>query len=117
MKLFNAAQEDKNDIITEIFQSQAILVGSPTINYGFSYAIAGILEMARGMTFKNKKAAAFGSYGWSGDATKMISARLQEAGFELVNEGIRKLWVPDDQNLSDCEEYGHQFAENINNNN
>lgn len=117
MKLFNAAKEDKNDIITEIFQSKAILVGSPTINYGFSYAIAGILEMARGMKFKNKKAAAFGSYGWSGDAPKMISARLQEAGFELVNEGIRMLWVPDDQNLSDCEEYGRQFAEEINNNN
>ena len=49
VKLFNAAHEDKNDILTEIFQSKAVLVGSPTINYGYSYAIAGILEMARGM--------------------------------------------------------------------
>ena len=95
VKLFNASQIDKNDILTEIFQSKAILVGSPTINNGYSYAIAGILEMARGIKYKGKKAAAFGSYGWNGDAPKMITAHLQEAGFEIVNDGIKKQWVPD----------------------
>ena len=110
VKLFNAAHEDKNDILTEMFQSKAVLVGSPTINFGFSYAIAGILEMARGMKLKNKKAAAFGSYGWSGDAPKMIGEHLQEAGFELVNEGIKKLWVPAEATLLECIEYGKDFA-------
>lgn len=110
VKLFNAAREDKNDILTEVFQSKAVLVGSPTINYGYSYAIAGILEMVRGMKLKNKKAAAFGSYGWSGDAPKMISEHLQEAGFELVNDGIKMLWVPDETSLLACIEYGKDFA-------
>ena len=54
VKLFNASQIDKNDILTEIFQSKAILVGSPTINNGYSYAIAGILEMARGIKYRGK---------------------------------------------------------------
>ncbi len=110
VKLFNASQIDKNDILTEIFQSKAILVGSPTINNGFSYAIAGILEMARGIKYKGKKAAAFGSYGWNGDAPKMITAHLQEAGFEIVNDGIKKQWVPDVKDLDDCTEYGKEFA-------
>ena len=110
MKLFNAAKEDKNYILTELFHSKAVLVGSPTINYGFSYAIAGILEMTRGLKLKNKKAAAFGSYGWSGDAPKMISEHLVEAGFELVNDGIKMLWVPDEAALAECRESGKDFA-------
>ena len=106
----NIARDDKNDIITEIFRSRAILVGSPTINNGISFATAGILEMAAGLKFKQKKAAAFGSYGWGGGSVKIINARLQEAGFELVNDGIAKLWVPDQTAVDDCREYGREFA-------
>ena len=110
VKIYNAAKEDKNDILTEIFQSKAVLVGSPTINTGYSYAIAGILEMARGLKLKGKKAAAFGSYGWSGDAPKLISVHLQEAGFELVAEGLKTLWVPNEDALATCREYGKTFT-------
>ena len=109
----NIARDDKNDIITEIFRSRAILVGSPTINNGISFATAGILEMAAGLKFKQKKAAAFGSYGWGGGSVKIINARLQEAGFELVNDGISKLWVPDQTSIEDCKEYGREFARAI----
>ena len=111
VKLFNITRDDKNDVLTEIFQSRAVLVGSPTINYGHSFAIAGLLEMMKGLKFKKKKGAAFGSYGWSGDAVKQLNALLTEAGFELVNDGIAKLWVPDDAALDDCREYGRQFAQ------
>jgi flavorubredoxin len=107
----NINRDDKNDALTEMWRSKAVLVGSPTINNGHSFAIAGLLEMAAGLKFKNKKAAAFGSYGWGGGSVKQISAKLEEAGFTLVNEGIAKLWVPDEANLEDCKEYGRQFAQ------
>ena len=110
VKILNVTCTDKNDVLTEIFRSKGVLIGSPTINYGHSYAIAGLLEMMKGLKFKKKKAAAFGSYGWSGEAVKQIGSALQDAGFELVNEGIRKLWVPDNAMLDDCVEYGRQFA-------
>lgn len=106
----NVAHDDKNDIITEIFRSRAVLVGSPTINNGHTFAIAGLLEMTVGLKFKNKKAAAFGSYGWGGGAVRQISLKLQEAGFELIDNGITKLWVPDTSALTDCVEYGRRFA-------
>ena len=109
----NIAHDDKNDVITEIFRSRAVLVGSPTINNGHSFAIAGLLEMMSGLKFKNKRAAAFGSYGWGGGSVKQISAKLAEAGFELVNDGIGKLWVPDTTALDDCKEYGREFAKTI----
>ena len=109
----NIAHDDKNDILTEFFRSKAVLVGSPTINNGISFAVAGLLEMAAGLKFKKKKGAAFGSYGWSGGSVKQISTKLQEAGFELVNDGISKLWVPDMSALDDCREYGRQFARSL----
>jgi anaerobic nitric oxide reductase flavorubredoxin len=110
VKLFNLAKTDKNDVITEIFKSKAILVGSPTINRGILVSVAGILEEINGLKFKNKKAAAFGCYGWSGESTKVISENLSSAGFDLVDEGLRTLWNPDGDSIVQCNEYGKKFA-------
>ena len=111
VKILNINRDDKNDVLTDMWRSKAVLVGSPTINNGHSFAIAGLLEMASGLKFKNKKAAAFGSYGWGGGSVKQISAKLQEAGFELVNEGLAKMWVPDETCITECREYGRAFAQ------
>jgi flavorubredoxin len=110
VKLFNLAKTDKNDVITEIFKSKAILMGSPTINRGILVSVAGILEEIKGLQFKNKKAAAFGCYGWSGESTKIISENLEAAGFELVDDGIKAIWNPDTENVEKCIEYGSKFA-------
>lgn len=113
IKLLNAVKNDKNDILVEVFKSKAILVGSPTINNGFSYAIAGILEMIKGLKFKNKKAASFGSYGWSGEAAKLIKEFLEESKFAIVNDGIRVNWAPDQETIEQLREYGRKFVEEI----
>lgn len=110
VKLFNCARSDKNDIISEIFKSRAILAGSPTIDKGILFHMAGILEEMRGLSFKNKKAAAFGSYGWSGESVKMITEKLREGGFEIVNDGIREMWNPDQQGRENCINFGKTFA-------
>ncbi|RQW88058.1 MAG: anaerobic nitric oxide reductase flavorubredoxin [Geobacter sp.] len=113
IKIYNAARADKNDIITEIFKSKAILVGSPTINRGILSAIAGILEEIRGLGFKDKKAAAFGAYGWSGESVAMITERLREGGFTLVTEGVKELWNPDEQGLVTCVNFGRDFGRQV----
>lgn len=110
VKVYNAAKDDKNDILTQIFHSKAVLFGSPTINNGISYAIAGLLEMVHGLKFKNKKAAAFGSYGWSGEGVKLLNQHLQDSGLALVNDGLKTLWVPDGKTLEECRQYGRDFA-------
>lgn len=110
VKVYNAAKDDKNDILTQIFHSKAVLFGSPTINNGISYAIAGLLEMVHGLKFKNKKAAAFGSYGWSGEGVKLLNQHLQDSGLSLVNDGLKTLWVPDGKTLEECRQYGRDFA-------
>ena len=70
-----------------VFKSKAILIGSPTINRGILNSVAGLLEEIRGLGFKKKKAAAFGCYGWSGEAMAMTNKSLKKAGFELVGDG------------------------------
>jgi len=88
-------------------------MGSPTINRGILVSVAGILEEIDGLKFKKKKAAAFGCYGWSGESTKIISEKLKAAGFEVVDDGIKAMWNPDDENIVKCVEYGRQLAAKI----
>ncbi|MEQ8199917.1 MAG: anaerobic nitric oxide reductase flavorubredoxin [Syntrophomonadaceae bacterium] len=110
VKLYNVGQRDKNDIITEVFKSRAILVGSSTINRGILSAVAGILEEIKGLSFTGKKAAAFGSYGWSGESVKIITQELQAAGFDVINEGLKCLWTPDQDNKARCCEFGQEMV-------
>ena len=111
IKLYNSSKSDKNDIVTEVFKSKAVLVGSSTINKGYLYSIAGIIELLKGMAFKNKKTAAFGSYGWSGEAVKLITEEMNKSGFEVMDEGIRVLWNPDGEAVEKCVEFGRKIGD------
>ena len=69
--------------------------------------------MMKGLAFKNKKAAAFGAYGWSGESAKIISEELSKAGFAVVSEPIKELWNPDEEALDRCKEFGKDFIKKI----
>lgn len=114
VKLFNATNSDKNDIMTEVFKSKAIMLGCPTINNGISTVIAAILEEIKGLKFKNKKAASFGCYGWSGESNAIISKELKECGFDVLNDGIKASWSPNQETIGKCFDYGVDFARQIN---
>ena len=110
LKLFNISKSDKNDMITEVFKSKFVLVGSSTINNGILSSVAAILEEIKGLKFKNKKASAFGCYGWSGESVKLITEQLSECGFEIVDEGLKNLWNPDTVQTQNCIEFGKRIA-------
>ena len=114
VKLNNAANTDKNDIITQLFKSKGILFGSSTVNKGIMNATGGLLEMIKGIGFKKKKAAAFGSYGWSGESVKLIEEKLKDAKLELMQGGPLVLWNPDDEAIKECFDFGVKFAEQFN---
>jgi flavorubredoxin len=69
-----------------------------------------MLEELRGLGFKDKKAAAFGCYGWSGESVQIINENLKAAGFTVVDEGLKTLWNPDDTSRKACFEYGQNLA-------
>jgi flavorubredoxin len=111
VKLYNTASSDKNDVITEVFKSKAILVGSPTINRGILTSIAAIMEEIRGLKFAGKKAAAFGCFGWSGESVGMVTELLETSGFELINDGIKVKWTPDEDAKKRAMEFGKEVAQ------
>jgi flavorubredoxin len=110
IKLLNASKYDKNDIITEIFKSKTILMGSPTISKGILTSVAAILELIKGLSFKDKQASSFGCYGWSGEAIKILNDNLEMAGFSIIHEGIRALWNPTEDVLKKCQYFGREIV-------
>lgn len=112
IKVINTAKSDKTENVAEVFKSKAIIVGSPTVNNGYLYSIAGTLELIKGLKLKTKKAASFGSYGWSGEAVKLINEELTKSGFLLINDGLRCMWTPTDENIKECINFGREIARN-----
>ena len=100
VKVYNIAKADKNEIMTEVFKSKAIVVGSPTCVNDVLTSIAGWLSFLKTLKFKNKKAAAFGCYGWSGESVKILQAKLAEAGFEVVEGNVCSCWNPDEEDFA-----------------
>lgn len=99
VKVFNIAKTDKNEIMTEVFKSKAIAVGSPTECNGLLSSVEGWLAFLKSLKFKGKKAAAFGCYGWSGESVKLLQDRLAAAGFEVVPEYVKSLWNPGEEDF------------------
>ncbi|MCX7040181.1 MAG: MBL fold metallo-hydrolase [Spirochaetes bacterium] len=112
--LFNMATSDRNDVIKEVFQSQAVLVGSPTVNRGPLATLMPVLEDLRGLRFKNKVGAAFGAYGWSGESMGLLEEHLKSAGIPLAAPGVKAMWQPAGPDLAACEALGAAVAEAMN---
>ncbi len=113
IKLINTSKTDKNDVISEIFKSKAILVGSSTINNGILSSMAAMIEIIKGLKFKNKKFSAFGSYGWSGEGVSIIEKEMESAKMKLSQPGIKVMWKPDTDAVEKCEAFGKDFVESI----
>lgn len=100
VKLYNISKSDKNEVMTEVFKSKAVAVGSPTVSNSILSSVAGWMEFMKQLKFKNKKAAAFGCYGWSGESVKVLQEKLKEGGFQVVEENVKSLWNPDEEDFS-----------------
>lgn len=114
-KLYNMAVSDRNDVLTEIFKAKGILIGSPALNNGLLPTIKPILEDLKGLRFKNKVGAAFGSYGWSGENVKLITENLEKARIKVLQEGIKFKFQPTIEELKKCTEFGEEFGAKLKN--
>lgn len=94
VKLFNISKCNKNDIMTQVFKSKAIAVGSPTVSKSILSSVSGWLHFLQELSLKGKKAAVFGCYGWSGEGNKVLREELTKAGFEVIDTEERCSWNP-----------------------
>lgn len=110
VKVYNLSKSDENDLITEVFKSKTVVIGSPTIANSILHSVAGFIHLMKELKFKGKKAAAFGCYGWSGESVKVMNEMMESAGFEIVSEGYRNQWNPDAAAQQSAVEFGKTIA-------
>jgi flavorubredoxin len=103
----------KSDIITEVLDTAAIIIGSPTLNNHIFPSIGSFLTYMEGLKPAKKIAAAFGSYGWSGEAVKTINSHFETMGFDIVDPGLRVKYVPDKTGIEACQEFAKKIANAI----
>ena len=109
-KVFHAAITDPNDLMVDVFRARLIVLGSCTHNNGVLPSMMPILEEIRGLRFKNKIGAAFGSYGWSGESVKMLEEHFKVCQIPRVREGLRVKWQPAESDLQQCRAFGTELA-------
>jgi flavorubredoxin len=94
-----------------IVRSNALLIGSPTINQNTVLPIYKLFALINPIRDKGKKAAAFGSYGWSGEAVKLIEDHMHALKLNIVQDGMASRFAPEKDKAESLREYGRSFGE------
>jgi flavorubredoxin len=110
---FHLRKWHRSEVMTEVFDAKAIVVGSPTLNNGLFPSLADFLTYMKGLKPLHKIGAAFGSYGWSGEAVKLINEELEAMKFEIVDPGLRIQYVPDKTAIETCYEFGRKIGKAV----
>jgi flavorubredoxin len=103
----------RSDIMTEVLDATGIVVGSPTLNNGLFPTVSDFMTYMKGLKPKNKIAAAFGSYGWSGEAVKLLKSELDDMKFQVLEPDAKIQFVPDTEGLESCYDFGRTIARAI----
>ncbi len=112
-KLYKLRAYSISEAMTEILDAKAVLVGSPTLNNGMFPTLGQFLTYATGLKPKGKLWSFFGSYGWGGGAVKGMVEMAKKAGFEVYEPGVEVKFVPDQEDLKKCFDFGQQIAQKI----
>jgi flavorubredoxin len=110
VKLMPLKGSHRTDVATEVIDAGALLVGSPTMNNNMFPPVADVLTYLKGLKPQNLIGTAFGSYGWTGEALGQINEILTAMKVELIGDGIKIRYVPDDDVLKQCFDLGKQVA-------
>jgi flavorubredoxin len=112
-KLMSLKANHRSEIMTEVLDAKAIICGSSTLNNNMLPTMADILTYMKGLKPVNKIAAAFGSYGWSGEAVGHINKYFEEMKLTLAHPGLKVLYGPSAADLQQCVALGQQIGRQI----
>ena len=104
---------DLVEVEKKMIHSSAVILGCPTFNQNILLPIYQVFAVANPIRDKGKLAAAFGSYGWSGEAARLINTNLLNLKFRLFDEGLMVKFTPHKENLDKCFEYGKAFGSKL----
>lgn len=109
-QLLNLRYNHRSDVMREVLNASAVILGCSTLNNGLLPRMAGFLMYMRGLRPQNKIGAAFGSFGWSGEAVKLLNEAMTAMKFDIVDDGLKVKYVPEDTDFDQCIELGRKVG-------
>ena len=97
VKLMKLREWHRSDVMAEVLDSKAVCIGSPTLHRNLFPTVADLLCYMKGLKPQKKAAAAFGSFGWSGESLQLVSDELKAIGLDVVEPGVRAQYLPGDE--------------------
>jgi flavorubredoxin len=111
VSLYDLQGGETDPFVDLIEEADALLFGSPTINGDAVKPVWDLLSSLAVVNLKGKLGAAFGSYGWSGEAVRMIEDRMRGLKMHIPQHGVRVKLIPTEEELEECRAFGRQIAE------
>ncbi len=105
--------EHRSNVMTELLDAKAVILGSSTLNNGMLPRMADMLCYMKGLRPLNKLGAAFGSFGWSGEAVRLMTKALEDMKMKVIHPGVSHQFVPRHEGLRDCVDMGRQVAKAV----
>ena len=110
VKLLSMNETHRSEVVYEVLNAGALIVGSPTLNNNILPQMADVMTYLKGLKPANLIGAAFGSYGWSGESVKALEGLLKEMKVEIAADAVSVKNVPDSGVLERCSELGRTIA-------
>ncbi len=111
-EIFDAARTHSSYILPSLWTKHGVMIGAPTYEVSLFPPVSDVLKMAAHKHIKNKKAAYFGSYGWSGGALRGLKSIVEPLKWELMDI-LEFVGCPSDGDIKKAEAFGRNFAEQI----
>jgi flavorubredoxin len=111
VKFFKLRDSDIADVVNEILEAKAVIVGSSTLNNSMFPSVSAFLTYIVGLKPRGKLWAFFGSYGWGGGAVKQMVETAKKANFEIYEQTVEIQYAPTKNELEKCFNFGKQIAE------
>lgn len=113
VKSYQMLEHDMGEMTTALNEASAVLFGSPTINRDALKPIWDLIATTEVVTLKNKPALVFGSYGWSGEACKLLCDRLAGIKYKVFNDGVKYVFNPSQEDLDEIKLIAKDFSAQI----
>jgi len=112
-RLLHLRSNHRSDIIEEMLEAKAILLGSPTLNNGMFPTMGDFLTYMKGLKPNGKIFGLFGSHGWGGGALREMRRILEQEKLEVWEKEISVQYIPDSEEIKKAIEFGKEFAKKV----
>jgi anaerobic nitric oxide reductase flavorubredoxin len=109
LDIFDVSRNHVSYILPPLWTKRGVMIGAPTYEVSLFPTMAEVLNMAAHKRIRNKKAAYFGSYGWSGGALKGVKTIVEPLKWELV-DSFEFIGSPTKEYIATAIAFGRKFA-------